>query len=60
MAARGYLTVDGQDVGDTLIAENLARPLIRGQFFVSEAYGVVSVRTVPRAATIRSQGHRRG
>jgi micrococcal nuclease len=30
--ACGYLTVDGQDVGDTLVAENLAHPLISGQF----------------------------
>ena len=28
----GFLTVDGQDLGDTLIAENLAHPLICGQF----------------------------
>jgi endonuclease YncB( thermonuclease family) len=30
--ACGYLTVDGQDVGDTLIAENLAHPLVCGRF----------------------------
>jgi endonuclease YncB( thermonuclease family) len=29
--ACGHLTVDGQDVGDTLIAENLAHPLVCGQ-----------------------------
>ena len=30
--ACGYLTVDGQDVGDTLIAENLAHPLKSGRY----------------------------
>jgi endonuclease YncB( thermonuclease family) len=30
--ACGYLTVDSQDVGDKLVAENLAHPLICGQF----------------------------
>lgn len=30
--ACGYLTVDGQDVGDTLIAENLAHPLVCGKY----------------------------
>ena len=30
--ACGYLTVDGRDVGDTLIAENLAHPLTAGSF----------------------------
>ena len=30
--ACGYLTVDGRDVGDTLTAENLAHPLVCGQF----------------------------
>jgi endonuclease YncB( thermonuclease family) len=28
----GYLTVDGQDVGDVLIAENLAHPLACGKY----------------------------
>jgi hypothetical protein len=28
----GYLTVDGQDVGDVLIAENLAHPLVCGKY----------------------------
>jgi micrococcal nuclease len=27
----GYLTVDGQDVGDVLIADNLAHPLVCGK-----------------------------
>jgi endonuclease YncB( thermonuclease family) len=30
--ACGYLTIDGQDVGDVLIAENLAHPLICGKY----------------------------
>jgi endonuclease YncB( thermonuclease family) len=30
--ACGYLTVDGQDVGDALIAENLAHPLPCGKY----------------------------
>jgi endonuclease YncB( thermonuclease family) len=30
--ACGYLTVDGQDVGDVLIAENLAHPLACGKY----------------------------
>jgi hypothetical protein len=30
--ACGYLTVDGHDVGDTLVNENLAHPLICEQF----------------------------
>jgi endonuclease YncB( thermonuclease family) len=30
--ACGYLTVDGQDVGDVLIAEQLAHPLICGKY----------------------------
>ena len=30
--ACGYLTVDGQDVGDVLIAENLAHPLVCGKY----------------------------
>jgi endonuclease YncB( thermonuclease family) len=28
----GYLTIDGQDVGDVLIAENLAHPLVCGKY----------------------------
>jgi micrococcal nuclease len=30
--ACGYLTVDGQDVGDVLIAESLAHPLVCGKY----------------------------
>jgi endonuclease YncB( thermonuclease family) len=30
--ACGYLMVDGQDVGDVLIAENLAHPLVCGKY----------------------------
>jgi endonuclease YncB( thermonuclease family) len=30
--ACGYLTIDGQDVGDVLIAENLAHPLVCGKY----------------------------
>jgi endonuclease YncB( thermonuclease family) len=30
--ACGYLTVDGKDVGDVLIAENLAHPLVCGKY----------------------------
>jgi endonuclease YncB( thermonuclease family) len=30
--ACGYLTVDGQDVGDVLIAENLAHPYVCGKY----------------------------
>jgi endonuclease YncB( thermonuclease family) len=30
--ACGYLTIDGQDVGDVLIAENLAHPLMCGKY----------------------------
>jgi endonuclease YncB( thermonuclease family) len=30
--ACGYLTVDGQDVGDVLIAESLAHPLLCGKY----------------------------
>jgi endonuclease YncB( thermonuclease family) len=30
--ACGYLTVDGQDAGDVLIAENLAHPLMCGKY----------------------------
>jgi endonuclease YncB( thermonuclease family) len=30
--ACGYLTVDGQDVGDVLIAENLAHPYVCGRY----------------------------
>jgi hypothetical protein len=30
--ACGYLTVDGQDVGDALIAESLAHPLVCGKY----------------------------
>jgi hypothetical protein len=30
--ACGYLTIDGQDVGDVLIAENLAHPLACGKY----------------------------
>jgi endonuclease YncB( thermonuclease family) len=30
--ACGYLAVDGQDVGDVLIAENLAHPLVCGKY----------------------------
>jgi micrococcal nuclease len=30
--ACGYLTVDGQDVGNVLIAESLAHPLVCGKY----------------------------
>jgi endonuclease YncB( thermonuclease family) len=30
--AFGYLTIDGQDVGDVVIAENLAHPLMCGKY----------------------------
>ena len=30
--ACGYLTIDGQDVGDVLIAEQLAHPLVCGKY----------------------------
>ena len=30
--ACGYLTVDGKDVGDVLVAENLAHPYVRGRY----------------------------
>jgi endonuclease YncB( thermonuclease family) len=30
--ACGYLTIDGQDVGDVMIAENLAHPLMCGKY----------------------------
>jgi DNA-binding GntR family transcriptional regulator len=30
--ACGYLTIDGQDAGDVLIAENLAHPLMCGEY----------------------------
>jgi hypothetical protein len=33
--ARGYQTVDGQNVGDVLIAENLAHPLACGKYSCS-------------------------
>jgi endonuclease YncB( thermonuclease family) len=40
--ACGYLTVDGQDVSDTLIAENLAHPLVWLEVLMSATAVVVS------------------
>jgi endonuclease YncB( thermonuclease family) len=48
--ACGYLTIDGQDVGDVLIAENLAHPLMCGKYSCPRRSHGVHLYRMPRSA----------